>query len=122
MKSITEIEKTIQEQNPRSAWGKAVKDYALELLEEAPHNVEYGSAQSLEADLLNGAQDWKQYSWGGCSLIYDADIAARVCTPSELKRTRGGELRPNSEEEWLDTQARALHQACHLIKTIALLA
>lgn len=53
------------------------------------------------------------YNWGGSSLIYDADIAGRLCCPSELKKTRNGERRPNSREEWLDVQARALYQACN---------
>lgn len=115
MKTIIEIINVIESTNPRSAWNKGVKAYALELLEELPKNVEYRSIQSLEADLLNGALDWNQYSWGGCSLIYDEDIAKRVCTPSELKKTRNGERRPNSREEWLDTQARALSQAARHI-------
>jgi hypothetical protein len=63
------------------------------------------------ADLLNGASNWDQYSWGGCSLICDRDIAIRLCTPSELKKTRNGERRPNDREMWLDTQTRALRQA-----------
>lgn len=62
--------------------------------------------------MLNGARDWSEYSYGGCSLIYDGDIAERLCTPGELKRTRHGERRPNSREGWLDVQARALSQAC----------
>ena len=119
MKTINEIINVIESTNPRSAWNRGVKAYALEMLEELPKNVEYGSFQSLEADLLNGAQDWKQYSWGGCSLIYDEDIAKRVCTPSELKKTRNGERRPNSREEWLDTQARALSQAARHIRRAA---
>lgn len=61
--------------------------------------------------MLNGADSWIQYSWGGCSLIYDGDIAERLCSPSELKKTRNGERKPNGNEEWLDTQARALYQA-----------
>ena len=61
--------------------------------------------------MLNGAKDWNQYSWGALSLIYDCDIAERLSAPSELKKTRGGERRPNSREEWLDVQARALQQA-----------
>lgn len=96
----------------RSAWGRGVKAYALELLEDWD---EAGREYLTEGDLLNGARDWGEYSWGGCSLIYDADIAERLCTPSELKRTRGGERRPNSREEWLDVQTRALFQAAHLI-------
>ena len=94
---------------------RGVKVYALELLEgyegeEIPENWEV-----LKADLLNGAENWKAYSWGGCSLIYNQDIAKRLSTASELKITRNGERKPNAQEEWLDCQARALYQACNLI-------
>lgn len=116
MKPITEIIAAIEATNPRSAWNKGVKLYALEILECLPYNVEYGSIESLKADALNGAQDWREYSWGGCSLIYNQDIAERLCTPSELKKTRNGERRPNSREDWLDVQARALYQAFALIR------
>ena len=119
MKTITEITAIIEATNPRSAWNKGVKTYALEILEGMPRNVEYGSIESLEADTLNGARDWKQYSWGGCSLIYGEDIAKRLCTPSELKKTRNGERRPNGKEEWLDVQARALRQAWWVIRNAA---
>lgn len=103
----------------RSAWGRGVTVYALELLEELAEGIRGGwlslddldSVQGRKRAMLNGASDWGDYSWGGCSLIYNSDIAERLCTPSELKRTRGGEWRPNASEEWFDTQARALHQA-----------
>lgn len=72
----------------------------------------------LERWALNGASCWEQYSNGGCSLCYNADIAARVCTPSELKRTDGGMNAPNSRETWLDVQAHALYQACNRIRKI----
>ena len=93
------------------------------LLDQLQESVDYGDAdlsrilepRYLRGVLLNGAESWSQYSWGGCSLCYDGDIAKRLCTPSELKRTRSGECRPNSREEWLDTQARALIQAANLI-------
>lgn len=47
-----------------------------------------------------------------------AELNARVCTPSELKRTDGGMNAPNSRETWLDVQARALYQACNRIRKI----
>lgn len=69
--------------------------------------------------MLNGADSWSQYSWGGSALIYDGDIAERLCSPSEYKRSREGERRPNSQEEWLDVQARALFQAANMIIRLA---
>lgn len=114
----------INEREQRSAWRRGVTAYALELLEELKEGVDGGyiSADDLNtpADfsraLLNGASDWSVYSWGGCSLIYNCDIAARLCCPSELKKTREGERRPNSREEWLDVQARALTQAARVVR------
>lgn len=109
-----EIINAIKAIKPRSAWDRAVNAYAVDLLndldEENPITKE---------TLLNGADNWNQYSWGGCSLVYDADIAERVCTPSELKKCKGGEYRPNKCEEWLDVQARALSQAATLILRLA---
>ena len=107
------IIKALQEKMDRSAWNKAVTIYALEILEEL--NTEEVTREAL----LNGASDWNQYSWGRCSLIYNSDIAERICTPSELKKRNGGEWRPNCNEEWLDVQARALSQACNRIMKFA---
>jgi hypothetical protein len=97
----------------RGAWGAARKTYALELLESL-------EGEYTPENLLNGARTWREYSYGGCSLIYDADIAERVCSPSELKRTRGGERPPNKDETWLDCQARCLSQAARMIEQATL--
>lgn len=102
----------------RSAWGKGVLLYAMLILESVDDDVEI-TRDNAEEILLNGASSWEQYSWGGSALIYDGDIAKTLCTPSELKRTKDGERRPNSNEEWLDVQARALRQAYwKIIKSI----
>lgn len=106
----------LEARKDRSAWDKGVTLYAFELVQELQERAEYEGRNpepSAECKLwmMNGASDWDAYSWGGSSLIYNGDIAERLCTPSELKKTRNGERRPNSREEWLDTQARALHQA-----------
>jgi hypothetical protein len=112
MKNLS-LYKKLESIKPRSAWGRGVQSYALELVESAENEL---TPENVKAELLNGAQDWKQYSFGGCADIYDADIAERLCTPSELKRKRGGDLQPNSRETWLDVQARALFQAFNLIR------
>lgn len=123
MKTVNEIREAIEAKSARSAWSRGVKEYAIELLDELEEAISggYFDAEDIEApallsrQLLNGATDWEQYSWGGCSLIYNEDIARRLCTASELAKTRHGERRPNAREEWLDTQARALGQAARLI-------
>jgi hypothetical protein len=116
---FSRIREEVEARTERSAWSRGVTAYALDLVDELEEATEggYFDLSDLEAPkmvdraLLNGADDWNQYSWGGCSLCYDGQIAERLCTPSELKKTRHGERRPNSREEWLDVQARALAQA-----------
>lgn len=105
----------IENLKARSAWSRGVKEYAVELIENIDNDVIPECRRDLEKILLNGAESWEEYSWGGLSLIYDPDIAERLCCPSELKKTRNGERKPNSREQWLDTQARALYQASSLI-------
>lgn len=117
------IRAELNARHDRSAWNKAVTLYALDLLDdvqEGADNMERLPLDGAELErwALNGASCWEQYSNGGCSLCYNADIAARVCTPSELKRKRGGTYEPNSREAWLDVQARALYQACNRIRSI----
>ena len=61
-------------------------------------------------ELLNKA-DWSEYSYGGCALVYDEDIARHYCTPSELRKVthKDGTIseRANARGIWLDVQARA---------------
>lgn len=117
------IRTELNARHDRSAWDKSVTLYALDLLDdvqEGADNMERLPLDGAELErwALNGASCWEQYSNGGCSLCYDADIAARVCTPSELKRKHGGMYEPNSRETWLDVQARALYQAFNRIRSI----
>lgn len=111
-----EIIETLNARKDRSAWNRGVTALALYILDGC--EADELSYSSAEKTLLNSARDWEQYSWDGCALVYDEDIARALCTPSELKRTRNGERRPNAREEWLDVQARALHQACASIRSI----
>lgn len=106
----------------KSAWKKGVYTYAYELAAEAAGCTWRKTPKTIEEALLNGARSWAEYSDGGCSLIYDADIAERLCSPSELKRSLDGERNPNRRERWLDVQARALRQAAIiLIRNIPLM-
>ena len=121
--NMKKLYESIESEKQRSAWDKGVTEYSLELVEQLTEQIdggyfdelELGNTKAVKIALLNGAKDWSQYSWGGCSLIYDCDIAKRLCCPSELRKTHNGERRPNSQEEWLDTQARALTQAANRV-------
>ena len=107
----------------RSAWDKGVKQYAFDLLDELEYRADYegkkpDNMNELQRWMLNGAADWSQYSEGGCALIYNGDIARRLCTPSELKKTDNGRKDPNPRESWIEYQARALYQAAALIVNV----
>ena len=113
-KEISNHDSTIQaieNTRPLSAWGKGVKDAAIDLL----GTLE--GREITEYNLLNGASNWLHYSEGGCALIYNSDIAEAYCTPSELKRYKKSayQCQPNSQETWVQVQARALSQASRLI-------
>ena len=116
------ISTKLETRKPRGAWNNAVNVYALELIEVARgYDRQPINAHDLNRMMLNGASDWKQFSWGGSSLIYDQDIAERVCSASELKRvTNKNGLRDMAtpREHWLDVQARALYQAAMLVTVI----
>jgi hypothetical protein len=103
---------------PRTAWGRGVLEYAREMVADLDPDTVL-TRDTVRRVVLNGATDARQYSEGGCALIYDCDIAARVCTPSELKRKKGGALPPNRNETWLDVQTRAINQALDLIARAA---
>ena len=107
-----------------SKWESGLLAYAGELLENAKDALDYCERtnkpfEMSEGLLLNGASSWNDYSWGGCSLIYNGDIAARLATPSEIKRRTskkwGLSDYANAREHWLDCQGRALFQAARKV-------
>ena len=114
----TELIKRIEATPARSAWAKGIRDYAVMIIERL-EMTEITPEDIANKMLLNGAENWEQYSCGGCALIYDEDIAKSLCTPSELRKVtrKDGTIRQNanSRENWLDVQARALFQANILI-------
>ena len=111
MASIIKVAKYIRQHPGRSAWEQGVTKYALEILKDLKDRG-YKEVTS-EKTALNGASNWKEYSYGGLSLIWTGDIAKRLCTKSELAKVKmkDGYKNPNPREQWLDTQGRALFQA-----------
>lgn len=130
--NLQTLREKLENHKTRSYWAAGVKEYAAEILDTLEEcekfndmnkgEYNYTASKQNHADALNGAKDWKQYSRGGFSLVYDGDIAKTLCSPSELKRLtykEGGIKDPNPREDWLDVQARALYQAQNLLDDLA---
>lgn len=115
--SVSDVRDYITSHQPKraSAWHRGVIAEAMDMLDNAEGWGDTLPTTGVRQYLLNGAESASQYAYGGCSLIYDADIAERYCTPSELRRTRGGELNPSSDETWLDVEARGVEGAMSTI-------
>ena len=107
--------KALENVKARSAWKNGLKKYAVEMLESIENADVINSKEELKKAILNGAFSWRDYSYGGCTLVYNRDIAERLCTPSEFHKVYGGLHNPNRYENWLDVQARALEQAYYMI-------
>ena len=121
MKEMQKIRERLEGIKPRSAWGKGVKEIAENLLDKYEEIVRDREGLDpvpplTEKTVLNGADSWEQYCYGGCAMICDREIAKTLCTPSELRRTYFGYKAPNSRESWMDVQVRAHVQAWALIK------
>lgn len=118
-----ELLNKLEKLTPRSAWRRAVVSDAVALVDSLDCSELPNTWEELKKALLNGAANWSAYSYGGCALVYDEDIASHYCTPSELRKVthKDGTIseRANAGENWLDVQARALHQAARLIKVQA---
>lgn len=118
MVTYNQLIKAVKSYKPRSAWQNGVKLTAIDILEytnPSPRET-VDNLNLLEKRLLNGAGNWDEYSSFGMPLVYNYQIAERFCSPSELKKVDWGNRRPNSRENWIDLQARALYQAFELIK------
>ena len=129
MKGVIEtIKEELKKYRDVSAWDKGVSVYAEEIMETVEEKVEEvghepGGLKELTDFMLNGAKavrhehyeylrdDWNNASYGGFFLVYNYDIARRLCTPSEFKRFKQGDLNPNRRENWFDVQGKALYQA-----------
>lgn len=119
--NIQAVVKEVMNQKTRSAWSKGVQAYALELLEQFEEwrnwseESDQGVLELDEKTALNGAQDWVAWAYGGCGLVYDSVIAERLCTPLELRKTKGGMYPPAGVSSWLLIEGRAVRQAWQMI-------
>ena len=96
--NIKQLKNILQEkeQTTRGTYNKGLYLYALELVDnigdhyastqEQRDNLQNIDRDTLKELALNGAEDWGQYSWGGCSLCYNYDILERLFCPSMVKR------------------------------------
>ena len=121
MKEMQKIRERLEGIKPRSAWDKGGKEIAEGLLDKYEEIIRYREGSDpvpplTEKTVLNGANGWEQYCYGGCAMIYDREIAETLCTPSELRRTDYGRKAPNARETWMDVQVRAHIQAWALIE------
>lgn len=121
MTDIAKIKIWIENDSYCSHWERAVRDYALEMIDQCDKTNITAYKQLLIHCNAKNMKDYeiaKALSEGGCFEISNVDIAKRLCTPSELKRVtrKDGTVRDLLRETWLDVQTRAVYQAILLIK------
>lgn len=118
---VNEIRARLEAVKTRSCWDRGVKGFALNLLRSYIDICEYCDNNGRpipelnEETLLNGADDWNAYCYGGGALIYDGDIAKNLCTPSELKRTDNGNKAPQRSGGLAGRAGRAYFQAYRML-------
>ena len=102
-----ELRKAVSDLQDCGKRGKIVKTYALEILDHYKdlfqRDDDYNINHENVKQLLCGAKDWRQYSEGGCSLIYDGDIEERI----------------GKGENLIERQADYLRQAYNMIANYA---
>ena len=95
----------------RSQWERGVEFYAHFLA--SALNDDYLPVKIEVKDifkiLLNGAESWHQFAWGGCCQISNEDIAKTLLTPSQCKRITQADT--INGHHLLDLEARALASA-----------
>lgn len=126
MLDITATRELIKSGNrPRSAWDRGVAQYVEDfLLWLEDYQTDERPVERLEQllpVLLNGARDWRQYSEGGSALVYDEDIAERLCAPAQLRDFQAGVPRM-LRRNWLELQTRALYHAWFILRRHAVFA
>lgn len=116
---VAEAEK--MSRTERSYWSRGVasliRDYGENVLGE--HDGEIISARDFYKLWNCGAETLKDAVYYGSFDIWNYDIAKRLCTPSDLKKSNEGMRNPNRCETWLDVEYRAVKQA--MFKSLAIM-
>lgn len=123
---IIDVKRLVEEaeklsRTERSCWSRGVaslvRDYAEDVLRE--HDGETATIKEFDQLWNCGAETLRDAVYGGCFDIWNYDIAKRLCTPSEFKRTKEGMREPNRRETWLDVEYRAICRAVCLAWSIS---
>ena len=119
---VNEIRERLEAVKTRSCWDRGVKGFALNLLRSYIDICEYCDNNGRpipelnEKTLLNGADDWNEYCYSGCALIYDGDIAKKPLHSLGVKTHRQRQQSPQrSGGGWQEVQARAYFQAYRML-------
>lgn len=120
MTDISKIKTWVESSSCKSHWERAVRDYALEMISQCDKKDITSYKQIPNHCDAKNMTDYalaKALSEGGCFEIYEADIAKRLCTPSQLKKVvhKDGTVRDLPCETWIDVQTRAIYQAILLL-------
>lgn len=103
----------------RGRYYQGVAKYIPEIIERA--GFEQGelnrlSAKEFYSRLLNDAGTWQHYSEGACSLVDNAEIAARLFYPHDVERLRRKSFCIGDDScAMISLQARALREAADAI-------
>lgn len=96
----------------------AIKDDAHQLISQLFEESENGNVviqnvrEELQSILLNGADNWTQYSYGGSALVYNDDIERHYLVKDEYGILNGSQL--------LEMQADCLYEAYKIIRICVL--
>lgn len=120
--NIKQLENEIKKEKANSVWGKWVKNYCFEIIDNIKNSYNYHGEDLKSFDFqilqklgLNGADTWLSYLLGGCSLVYNSDILKILFSPSIVEKYENSYIIRGLY--LLDYQARALRIAMSKIYT-----
>lgn len=97
---------------------RGICEYAVDIINEMIEKIDWEYQglvttdwDGLERLALIGAKNWEQYSWGGCSLVTNYDIAMRLYEGEHANKM----IAEYSGEWLLNEQARGLRRAWNMI-------